>query len=76
MPKGIRKIMQETAQSIAKISSVLAHFTKQQCFQNVIKKRFFLHRLIAQMYTFANIPFSKNPKIFRVYFLLRIEIDL
>ena len=76
MPKGIRKIMQETAQSTAKNQLCLAHFPRQQCFQNVIKKRFFLHRLIAQMYTFANIPSSKNPKIFEVYFLLHIEIDL
>ena len=28
------------------------------------------------MYTFANILFSKNPKIFEVYFLLHIKIDL
>ena len=76
MPKGIRKIMQETAQSTAKISSVLAHFTKQQCFQNVIKKRFLLHWVIYRMFTFANIPSSKNPKILEVYFLLHIEIDL
>ena len=28
------------------------------------------------MFTFANIPSSKNPKILEVYFLLHIEIDL